>query len=157
MHLPPPPSDLISNLDHINIQVPPHTLPLARLFYGTTLNLSETPAPPMSQPHLAWFLIGSSTHTIHISSQYHLTPGQLKAQTESPRHLCFKIDSEEKLRVLQERVYRHYEMGGPGAPVYCDEMSEWREKQSKGGKDTGGFPMRFFARDYAGNRIEFTL
>lgn len=148
MHLPPSPPNLISNLDHINLQVPPHTLPLARLFYTTTLTLPETPSPA---PYLAWFTLGSSAHTLHISAQYALTPAQQKAQTESPRHLCFKIDSEEKLRALQERVWRHYEAGGPGAPVYCDEMDVVREKKAD------GFPVRFFARDYAGNRLEFTL
>lgn len=146
-------NSLITGLDHINLQVPPSTLHHAHSFYANCLGLHSIPVPPSSKAHLAWFLIGNSDQTIHVSSQYALTQTQLKCQTESPRHPCFKVPSETALRLLQARVWREYERGGEGAPVYCDEPG--KENRASQGPE-GEFPARFFARDYAGNRLEFT-
>ena len=43
-----------------------------------------------------------------------------EARTAS-RHPCFRVESAEKLRELQERIWEHYKRGGEGAPMECDE------------------------------------
>jgi len=144
---------LISGLHHVNLQVPPQTLYLAQEFYGSTLGLTQATVPTSMKAHLAWFNIGSSGQQIHITSQNHLTQAQMLAQTESPRHPCFKILSEDKLDRLQELVWQSYESGGDGAPKHCDKPGQ----NNSGQGVSPEFPKRFFARDYAGNRLEFTL
>lgn len=144
---------LISGLHHVNLLVPPNTLHLAKAFYCGILGLDAATVPQSAKAHLAWFNIGGSGQQIHISSQYYLNEVQMKAQTESPRHPCFKIGSETKLEKLQDMIWRLYEEGGDGAPVYCDQPGEDNGGQGK----AGDFPKRFFARDYAGNRLEFSL
>ncbi|KAK5942822.1 hypothetical protein PMZ80_005388 [Knufia obscura] len=144
---------LISGLHHVNIQVPPQTLHIASQFYAGTLGLTQTPAPDSMKAHLAWFDMGSSGQQIHITSQFHLDQAQMKAQSESPRHLCFKILSEDKLDQLQERIWQLYKTGGESAPVHCDDPAQ----TASGRIGPKGFPKRFFARDYAGNRLEFSL
>ncbi|KAJ9655365.1 hypothetical protein H2198_005739 [Neophaeococcomyces mojaviensis] len=145
---------LYSGLDHVNLLVPPHTLHLAYDFYAGTLGLTPTAVPPSSKGHLAWFKIGNSSQQIHITSQHPLNSTQMKAQTESPRHFCFKIPSQEKLDLLHGRIWQHYERGGEGAPVHSDDPAQ-SNRVSQGA--AGEFPNRFFARDYAGNRLEFSL
>lgn len=57
------------------------------------------------------------------------------------------------MKLLQKTIWVLYETGGEGAPVYCDEPGD-----DNGGQGVAGdFPKRFFARDYAGNRLEFSL
>lgn len=143
----------ISGLHHVNLQVPPQTLQLAQQFYADTLGLSQAVVPASMKAHLAWFNIGSSGQQIHITSQHFLNQAQMKAQTESPRHPCFKILSEDKLDRLHELIWQLYERGGEGAPVHCDKPGE----NNAGQGVAGDFPKRFFARDYAGNRLEFSL
>ena len=144
---------LISGLAHVNLLVPPQTLHLAEQFYAGTLGLTQTTVPPSKKAILAWFNIGSSGQQIHITSQHHLDEAQTKAQVESPRHPCFKISSEDKLDRLQDLVWQMYQKGEEGAPLHCDKQAE----NSSGQGGAGDFPKRFFARDYAGNRLEFTL
>lgn len=143
----------ISGLHHVNLLVPPHTLHLAQTFYADVLGLKPAIVPSCAKAHLAWFNIGNSGQQIHITSQHYLSQAQMKAQAESPRHPCFKIPTEEKLDMLQRVIWRLYEVGGEGAPVYCDEVGEDNAGQGAAGE----FPKRFFARDYAGNRLEFSL
>lgn len=145
---------LISGLHHINLLVPPQTLHLARDFYAGSLGLHEAIVPASCKAYLAWFDIATSGQQIHITSQHQLNQVQMQAQSESPRHPCFKISTQEKLDKIQQILWQLHERGGEGAPVYCDEpSSEVGEAQ----KAPGGFPRRFFARDYAGNRLEFSL
>jgi len=49
-------------------------------------------------------------------------------------------------------VYEHFEKGGDAAPKEADKPGE----ESSGSKGVE-YPTRFFARDYAGNRLEFSL
>lgn len=144
---------LISGLDHVNLLVPPHTLNLAKAFYTGVLGLGQAQVPKSKQAHLAWFNIGNSGQQIHITSEHHLSQAQMKAQAESPRHPCFKILTEEKLDKVHKLIWQLYENGGEGAPVHCDEPG----LDNAGRGKAGDFPKRFFARDYAGNRLEFTL
>lgn len=145
---------MISGLHHVNLLVPPQTLHLAVSFYNSTLGLKQADVPTSAKAHLAWFDVdGRGSQQIHITSQHYLTQAEAKAQYDSPRHLCFKIPSEEKLEKLQKRIWQRYESGGEGAPVYCDELGQDNAGQGKAGE----FPKRFFARDYAGNRLEFGL
>lgn len=144
---------LVSSLDHVNLLVPPQTLHLAQSFYAGVLGLVPAVVPTSRKACLAWFKIGNGDQQIHVSSEYYLSQVQMKAQTESPRHLCLKIPSEDKFNILQKTIYQLYEAGGEGAPVYCDEPGE----NNSGRGVSGDFPKRFFARDYAGNRLEFSL
>lgn len=146
---------LISGLHHVNLLVPPNTLHLARGFYTGTLGLQPAAVPASCKAHLAWFDISSSGQQIHITSQHHLNQAQMKAQTESPRHPCFKISTKGKLDRLQSMIWELYERGGDGAPVYCDEPQ--KDDTDDDLQGPSGFPRRFFARDYAGNRLEFSL
>lgn len=49
-------------------------------------------------------------------------------------------------------MWQHFERGGEAAPKEADKPGE---------KNSGAvgveYPTRFFARDYAGNRLEFTV
>lgn len=147
---------LISGLDHVNLLVPRQTLHLAHAFYAGSLGLSPLPVPE-SCPFkglVGWFDIAGSGQQIHIMSAHHLSPEQLRAQAESQRHLCFKIPTQEKLERIQNIIWQLYERRAEGDPVYCDEPipSDSKRRQIR-----GDMPSRFFARDYAGNRLEFSL
>lgn len=149
---------LISGLDHVNLLVPCQTLHLAHAFYSGSLGLSPIPVPS-SNPFkglVGWFDIAGSGQQIHIMSAHHLGPAQLRAQTESQRHFCFKIRTLEKLQKLQGIIWQLYERGDEGAPTYCDEPMRVKGN-SREQADVPDTPTRFFARDYAGNRLEFSL
>lgn len=144
---------LISGWHHVNLLVQPQTLHLARAFYADVLGLESTPVPESKKSHLMWFNIGTSGQQLHITSEHNLNPTQMKAQSESPRHPCFKVPAEDKLVILQQRLWVLCEQGGEGAPVQCDQPGTDNGGQGQAGE----FPSRFFARDYAGNRLEFTV
>jgi len=143
---------LISGWHHVNLLVPPQTLQLAVRFYAGTLGLKQATVPKSKQSYLAWFDLGSSGQQLHINSQHHLDEAHWKAQSESARHPCFNILSEDKLDRLHELIWQMHREGGEGAPVQCDKVAE-----NNGRNASAEFPKRFFARDYAGNRLEFTL
>ncbi|KAK5659181.1 hypothetical protein OQA88_1271 [Cercophora sp. LCS_1] len=142
---------MITGLHHVNILVPPGTLPAANIFYGTTLGLSPRAVPQLQADSLAWFDISSSGQQLHVAfgrPDEDFTPTARAAR----RHPCFRVESPELLDKLQRRVWEHYERGGEGAPSECDKPGE----ENSGAKGVE-YPTRFFARDYAGNRLEFTL
>ncbi|KAK3321910.1 hypothetical protein B0H66DRAFT_552905 [Apodospora peruviana] len=159
---------MITGLHHVNIIVPKDTLPLAREFYGTTLGLTPRPVPQLQRDSLSWFDIASSGQQLHVAfgRDEDFTPSARQA----PRHPCFRLESVEKLNELQRRIWKHFLEGqqqskiagaddgssenvrAEAAPMQCDEP---------GGENSGDkgveYPTRFFARDYAGNRLEFTV
>ncbi|KAH9893853.1 hypothetical protein F4778DRAFT_298348 [Xylariomycetidae sp. FL2044] len=139
---------LISGLAHVNITIPKGTLDLAKSFYGGTLGLASRPVPIAQTNELAWFDIGSSGQQVHVSLAKH---DQDVIATNSSRHPCFKISSPEALLELQKRIFAHFEKKGIDAPMAADEPGE-----SSGTKGVE-YPTRFFARDFAGNRLEFSL
>ncbi|KAK1783374.1 hypothetical protein QBC45DRAFT_129202 [Copromyces sp. CBS 386.78] len=142
---------MISGLHHVNILVPPSTLSLANLFYGTTLGLTSRPVPHLQAGTLAWFDISESGQQLHVAigrPDVDFTDEARKAS----RHPCFRVESAEKLRELQERIWEHYQRGGEGAPMSCDEPGSLGS-----GAQGVEYPKRFFARDFAGNRLEFSL
>jgi len=147
-------SPLVDGVHHINFLVPPNTLHLAQAFYAGTLGMTRVPAPPSTKGLIGWFNIGNSGQQLHLDSREVIGPSQMKAQTESSRHPCFRVSSQEKLDLVQRRIREHYMKGGDGAPMDCDDLR-------LGNKDKSGLPgefaCRFFARDYAGNRIEFSV
>lgn len=150
---------LISGLDHVNLLVPCQTLHLAHAFYAGSLGLKSLPVPA-SCPFkglVGWFDIVGSGQQIHIMSAHHLGPAQLRAQTESQRHLCFKIPNRQKLDKLQGILWQLYAEGGEGAPMYCDKPLKKAGDVCGTPRDLDDMPTRFFARDYAGNRLEFSL
>jgi catechol 2,3-dioxygenase-like lactoylglutathione lyase family enzyme len=138
---------MISAIHHINLVVPPSNLPHAVTFYATTLGLTPRPVPHLQKDTLAWFDIGTSGQQVHVA----IGKPEDFAHSSS-RHPCFRVESAEKLMELQERVYSHFEEGGEAAPQACDKP---------GGKNSGAegveYPTRFFARDFAGNRLEFSV
>lgn len=140
---------MITGLHHINLLVPPHTLPAATAFYTTTLGLTPRPVPSLQAGTLAWYDIGSSGQQVHIAFG---KPEDLQHNSSSSRHPCFRCESPEKLWQLRERIWRHFEAGGEGAPMAVDRPGE--EISGAKGRE---YPERFFARDYAGNRLEFTV
>ncbi|EXJ61606.1 hypothetical protein A1O7_02034 [Cladophialophora yegresii CBS 114405] len=142
-----PPNSLITGIAHINLTVPDDTLHLATEFYGTTLGLSPRAVPHLQKGQLAWFDIADSGQQVHIAFG---EPSDF--EKHSRRHPCFKLGSPAALVELQRRIWTHFEKGGDAAP---------READRPGGVNSGAqgveYPERFFARDYAGNRLEFTL
>ncbi|KAK3939964.1 hypothetical protein QBC46DRAFT_386360 [Diplogelasinospora grovesii] len=142
---------MITGLAHVNLSVPAGTLGLAREFYGDTLGLAPRPVPQLQKDSLAWFDIASSGQQVHIAHGREVDFASEHALT-SPRHPCFKLETPEKLLELQRRIWTHFEKGGESAPRECDRP---------GGENSGDkgveYPTRFFARDYAGNRLEFSL
>ncbi|KAH7027863.1 uncharacterized protein B0I36DRAFT_246928 [Microdochium trichocladiopsis] len=147
---------MITGLHHINLTVPEGTLDQANAFYASTLGLTPRPVPAAQAGRLAWFDIisASSSSTAPPLQQVHIAFGKPQDfdHLESTRHPCFRVGSPEDLLQLQQRVYAHFESGALGAPRAADKPGE----DNSGAKGVE-YPTRFFARDYAGNRLEFTL
>ncbi|KAE8349105.1 Glyoxalase/Bleomycin resistance protein/Dihydroxybiphenyl dioxygenase [Aspergillus coremiiformis] len=135
---------MISGLAHINLVVPEGFLAEANEFYGGTLGLTAVPVPQVQAQRTAWFDIAGGPQQVHI--------GFGTNEPNSSRHPCFRIDSLEDLQKLQHRIWEHHVRGGRAAPIQADQP---------GGPISGNmsaeFPTRFFARDFAGNRLEFSL
>ncbi|KAI1341071.1 hypothetical protein F5Y15DRAFT_376843 [Xylariaceae sp. FL0016] len=139
---------MITGLHHINLVVPPDTLPEANAFYAETLGLTPRPVPAAQVGTLAWFDIGASGQQVHVAFG---TPADF-AHLDSRRHPCFRVTDGPQLLALRERIYAHHLRGGAGAPRDCDKPGA-----ENSGAQGVEYPQRFFARDYAGNRLEFTL
>ncbi|CAJ2505755.1 Uu.00g131490.m01.CDS01 [Anthostomella pinea] len=138
---------MIAGIHHVNLVVPRDTLPEAAAFYGETLGLTPRQVPSLQVGSLLWFDIGTSGQQVHIAFG---KPDDFAF--DSSAHPCFRVGDGEKLLELRRRIYAHFEKGGAGAPKAADKP---------GGEDSGAkgveYPQRFFVRDYAGNRLEFTL
>jgi catechol 2,3-dioxygenase-like lactoylglutathione lyase family enzyme len=138
---------MITGLHHINLVVPPDTLDEAAAFYGTTLGLTPRPVPALQKGTLLWFDIGTSGQQVHVGFG---DPQDFSF--DSRRHPCFRVANSEQLLQLQRRIYEHHQNGGVGAPKAADRPGDLNS-----GDQGVEYPERFFARDYAGNRLEFTL
>ncbi|KAL2864818.1 putative glyoxalase family protein [Aspergillus lucknowensis] len=136
---------MITGLAHVNLLVPEGTLDQAEAFYGGTLGLTSTPVPYLQKGTLLWFNIGDSGQQVHVAFG-------VNESLSSRRHPCFKLESPEKLLELQHRIWNHHVRGGDAAPLQADKPGE----QSSGAQGVE-YPSRFFARDFAGNRLEFSL
>ncbi|GAB7362851.1 hypothetical protein MBLNU230_g3154t1 [Neophaeotheca triangularis] len=136
---------MITSIAHVNLTVPPNTLDQAEAFYSQTLGMVRTNVPHLQKDTLAWFNIADSGQQVHISCNG--TPNDGAAS----RHPCFKLESAGALLKLQEKVWEHFERGGEGAPVEADAVGV------SSGSAGVEYPKRFFARDYAGNRLEFSV
>ncbi|KAF1349716.1 putative glyoxalase family protein [Delphinella strobiligena] len=138
---------MLTGLAHVNLTVPAGTLDQAAEFYANTLGMTRVEVPALQQDLLAWFDITPNGQQIHIAFDTNPASNEL----ESSRHACFKVESPEALLRLQTRIFEHFERGGKAAPRSADRP----------GTDSGAkgveYPSRFFARDYAGNRLEFSL
>ncbi|CAN8104881.1 unnamed protein product [Discula destructiva] len=140
---------MITGLHHINLVVPPSTLPAATAFYANTLGLIPRPVPALQRDTLAWFDIGASGQQVHVALGQ---PADFAPQQQSSsRHPCFRVESPEALAQLRQRVWAHHVRGGEGAPMAADRPGE--EDSGAKGRE---YPQRFFARDFAGNRLEFS-
>jgi hypothetical protein len=83
----------------------------------------------------------------------------------SSRHPCFTLESADLLLELQQRIWDHHKEGSPSAALECDEpgkadsgskVSTLCPRASVLTSEQGvEYPTRFFARDFAGNRLEF--
>jgi len=138
---------MISGIAHVNLTVPRDTLHLASEFYGSTLGLTPRSVPALQKDTLAWFDIGGSGQQVHIACG---PPSDFEKQ--SPRHPCFKLESPQALVELRQKVWEHFQRGGEAAPTAADRPGE----ENSGAKGVE-YPQRFFARDYAGNRLEFSI
>nr|OQO21922.1 hypothetical protein B0A51_13022 [Rachicladosporium sp. CCFEE 5018] len=135
---------MISGILHINLLVPPGTLNHAQVFYGDTLGLTPRAVPVHMNGRLAWFDIGSSGQQVHVAIGTN--------EPASSRHPCFRVESKEKLAKLRERVWESHVKGGEAAPREADKPG-----QGIRGDQSAEFPTRFFCRDFAGNRLEFSI
>lgn len=139
---------LITGLHHVNLTVPYGGLDTAKSFYAATLGLTPRPVPAAQVHELAWFDIGTSGQQVHISLPKH---DHDTIRDDASRHPCFRVGSPEALLALQRRVYAHWQRGGEGAPTAADAPGE------SSGEKAPEYPKRFFVRDFAGNRLEFTV
>lgn len=137
-----------------------------------------SPSPSLALPIppnlMQRFDITPDGQQIHVSSAS--AEGSISNDPKASRHACFKLDSQEGLNELQRRIYGHFETGGDGKPMAADKPGEADSGMypflSQSGVDLGlrkagtdllsgakgvEYPKRFFARDYAGNRLEFSL
>jgi catechol 2,3-dioxygenase-like lactoylglutathione lyase family enzyme len=138
---------MITGLHHVNLVVPPSTLHLAHEFYSDTLGLTSRAVPQLQRDTLAWFDMGTSGQQVHIAM------GKPEDFTHtSSRHPCFRVGSVEDLVVLRQKIWDHYERGGDAAPKEADKPGE-----KSSGAEGVEYPTRFFARDFAGNRLEFSV
>jgi hypothetical protein len=138
---------MISGIHHINLVVPPSTFHHTASFYATTLGLTPRAVPHLQRDTLAWFDIGTSGQQVHVAI------GKLEDFAHSSsRHPCFRVESVEALAELQGRVWEHFEKGGEAAPLEAD-----RPGAKNSGAEGVEYPTRFFARDFAGNRLEFSV
>jgi catechol 2,3-dioxygenase-like lactoylglutathione lyase family enzyme len=138
---------MITGIHHVNLVVPPSTLELAREFYSDTLGLTPRPVPHLQRDTLAWFDMGATGQQVHIAIG---KPHDF--QHASSRHPCFKLGSVEDLLALRQKIWAHYERGGDAAPKEADKPGE-----KNSGAEGVEYPTRFFARDFAGNRLEFSV
>ncbi|KAF5877425.1 putative glyoxalase family protein [Botrytis fragariae] len=138
---------LITGIAHVNLTVLPGTLHLAKKFYDEVLGFTSVPVPVLQKDHLAWFDITPQGQQIHISDS--ASPSEPK----SSRHPCFRVASPEALVELQKRIWAFYESeeAGEARPREADKPGEI-DSGAKGVE----YPIRFFARDFAGNRLEFS-
>ncbi|RFU29529.1 hypothetical protein B7463_g6809, partial [Scytalidium lignicola] len=135
---------MITGIAHINLTVPVDTLQQAEEFYSQTLGLQPVPVPVLQKSTLAWFDITPGGQQIHIAFGLN--------EPKSSRHPCFKLESLQALLQLQKRIWDHHVAGGEAAPLEADKPGE----DNSGAKGIE-YKNRFFARDYAGNRLEFSL
>ncbi|KAJ5365338.1 hypothetical protein N7517_008224 [Penicillium concentricum] len=135
---------MISGIAHINLTIPRGTLEQAEEFYGTTLGLTSAPVPELQKGTILWFDIGSSGQQVHISFG--------ATDPQATRHPCFKLSSREELEEIKGSIYDHHVRGGPAAPMAADKPGEVNSGTQ--GKE---YPTRFFARDFGGNLLEFTM
>ncbi|KAI0014768.1 hypothetical protein F4780DRAFT_784808 [Xylariomycetidae sp. FL0641] len=128
---------MITGLHHINLVVPADTLAAADAFYGRTLGLAAQAGT------LRWFDVGASGQQVHVAvgQAGGLRLRRLGAAPVLP-------GGRRRRRVHEHRVRG----GGLGAPRECDAPGE-----ADSGARGVEYPERFFARDYAGNRLEFTV
>ncbi|KAK7756846.1 hypothetical protein SLS62_001291 [Diatrype stigma] len=139
---------MITGIHHINLVVPPGTLGAAAAFYGGTLGLTARPVPAAQVGTIAWFDVGAATTTTS-QQQVHVAFGDPEDFAyRSRRHPCFRVASGDDLLALRRRIHAHWERGGEGAPLDADPPGA----ESSGAKGVE-YPERFFARDYAGNRL----
>ncbi|PSR97300.1 putative glyoxalase family protein [Coniella lustricola] len=143
---------MLTGIHHVNLVVPPNTFPAAHAFYATTLGMTPRAVPVAQKDTLAWFDIGPADSP-HPRQQVHIAFGKPEDFSfPSSRHPCFRVASPEDLLALRQRVWDHFQRGGEGAPQAADQPG----KEDSGAKGVE-YPQRFFARDFAGNRLEFTL
>ncbi|TID19049.1 putative glyoxalase family protein [Venturia nashicola] len=135
---------MITGIAHINLLVPAGTLDLAEAFYRDTLGLKRVPVPALQTQSLAWFDITPGGQQVHIA----FGENDLKSR----RHPCFKVASPEALLKLRRQIWEHFEKADKASPQEADKPGE----EGSGAKGVE-YPQRFFARDYAGNRLEFSL
>ncbi|KAK4222080.1 hypothetical protein QBC38DRAFT_102001 [Podospora fimiseda] len=148
----------IKGIHHINLIVPQGTLYAAREFYGNTLGLTPRDVPAAQRGTLAWFDIAESGQQVHIA--FGREEDFSEGGRGAGRHPCFKLGGLDELKELQEKIWAHFLRGKEegkrdvvlGTPMTCDEPGK-----GNSGAQGPEYPTRFFARDYAGNRLEFTL
>ncbi|KAJ5204227.1 uncharacterized protein N7498_005106 [Penicillium cinerascens] len=135
---------MISGIAHVNLTVTPGTLEHAEEFYVKTLGLVSAPVPELQKGSILWFNIGSSGQQVHVTCG--------PTDPEHTRHPCFKLPSQDELEEIKKSIYDHKVRGGPAAPMAADKPGE-----ANSGPKGKEYPERFFARDYAGNLLEFTI
>jgi catechol 2,3-dioxygenase-like lactoylglutathione lyase family enzyme len=137
---------MITGLHHVNLVVPPSTLHLAREFYSDTLGLTPQAVPQLPRDTLAWFDRGTSGQQVHIAEK----PEDFARK--SSQHPCFRLGSVEDLIALRQQICNHFKRSKDAAPK---EANKPRKKNSRA--EGIKYSTRFFARNFEGNRLEFSI
>jgi len=150
----------ITGFAHVNLTIPEGTLHLAHEFYGNTLGLTSVPVPKLQLGTLAWFDLTPGGQQVHVSFERGSEKGGVvekangQVHPHSSRHPCFKIGTAEDLEKLKTKIWEHFKVEGESEsrPLEADQPG-----QVASGAKGVEYPTRFFARDFAGNRLEFSL
>ncbi|KAI8244476.1 hypothetical protein K4K55_005033 [Colletotrichum sp. SAR 10_96] len=138
---------MYDGLAHVTVTVPEGDLDRAVRFYTETIGLQPRPVPQLQKHELAWFDIGTSGQQLHIAFG-------ANSDLDAVRHLCFKVETQKALLDLQVKLWEHHKRGDDTAPLSVDTPGVISTGPAAQGVE---YPERFFARDFAGNRLEFSL
>jgi catechol 2,3-dioxygenase-like lactoylglutathione lyase family enzyme len=115
---------MVTQLHHVNVNVPPELEAATKEFYGSVLGLTQVPKPAAARQSGAWYQIGATQLHLSVDDE---PPGSL-----SSRHVCFMVDdlaaSEKRFRDADVDIIPD-PRPAPGRP-------------------------RFYVRDPGGNQLE---
>jgi catechol 2,3-dioxygenase-like lactoylglutathione lyase family enzyme len=115
---------MVTQLHHVNVTVPPALEAATKEFYGAVLGLEQVPKPAAARQTGAWYQIGAT--------QLHLSVEDEAIGPLSSRHICFDVSD---LGAAEKRFRE------AGVEIIPDPRS------------MPGTP-RFYVRDPGGNQLE---
>lgn len=122
----PETTQMVIQLHHVNVTVPPEQESATKDFYGSVLGLQQVPKPAESRQSGAWYQIGAA--------QLHLSVEDGADRDQSSGHVCFTVADLD----AAEKRFRD-----AGVKIIPDP------------RPSPGAP-RFYVRDPGGNQLEIS-